>query len=167
MGWKMNWIAGADALTGGLVSLVAGQPPGTAAAAALVAEATEGAGSRAGGGQQGPRPGTSAGAGSKPPSDCCPRYQLSDGMLLETNTGRVWKYDQAQNAFISVPKKLSHLDYWRTKVSVGDVLERVQQEFDEEVISKLPDAMKKAARKEFSEEFVKVMQDEVEKMKPK
>jgi hypothetical protein len=165
MNWKSSLLGAADVLSGGLVSASVGQPPGTVAAAAVTADVADAVASR-GSNQLSPKPGAAGGSAPKQQPECCPRYQISGDLLLETNTGRVWKYDQAKNTFVAVQKKLSHLDYWRTKLQLEDVLEGIHKEFDEEVLSKLPSAMKGDAKKKFVDDFVKVMQDELEKMKP-
>jgi hypothetical protein len=38
---------------------------------------------------------------------CCPAFQLQGEFLLDTSTGRVWKYDERESAFVPIPKKLT------------------------------------------------------------
>ena len=45
--------------------------------------------------------------GSATQMECCPPYQLVGEFLLETNTGRVWRYDAAEETFVEVQKKVS------------------------------------------------------------
>jgi len=172
MTWKATALAFADAVSGGAVSLTAGLPPGTVAAgattAALAGAATDSGDSAA----QPARVGTPSPSASGRPSasgaqlECCPRYQITGDYLLETNTGRVWKYDQGQKAFVAIPKKLLELDYWRTKWQFDDVVEMLEHEFDKEVLAHAPSALKPELKKKFTNDYVKIIQKELEKAKP-
>jgi len=145
----------ADALTGGMVSMARGYPPGTLAAVATAealaqtrkqAAAGSSAGGTSGSGNADP---TTSGAGATcdpAPSPqtattgnaCCfPPYQIEGQFLLETMSGRVWRYSDADAAFLPVPRRLS--DFERGVVerqldasqgAIGRQQEQVMANFD-------------------------------------
>ncbi len=60
------------------------------------------------------------------PATCCPRYQIDGNFLLETQSGRVWKYDQGGNVFVAVDRKLSQSDYRVFQANVGELVRALQ-----------------------------------------
>ena len=79
-------------------------------------------------------------------NECCPRYQLDSELLLETNSGKVWKVDKQNNELIPIKKKLSKLDHLRAEIITKHSINEMMKKYEEEVLSKLPEAAKKSVQ---------------------
>jgi len=100
MGYGLKDLA-ADIATGGAYSIT----ETTASAIAATEVATEVASNAAR-----KAAGLPAAVAGKDAS-CCAKYQINGMFLLETHTGRVWRFDQQKDVFVPVQKKLSPLDW--------------------------------------------------------
>ena len=60
-------------------------------------------------------------------SRCCPAFQLEGEFLLDTASGRVWKYDERESAFVPIPKILTPIEHKAIR-SYQDGLQRVAKD---------------------------------------
>ena len=73
-------------------------------------------------------------------TECCDRFRLLDGFLVDGKTGDVWRYDKAKEVFAAVPR-----DQTEEKKQLGGLLvkERLQilkEQYSKEVLRTLPRA---------------------------
>jgi len=136
-------VTAADAMSGGAASLVVGAPPGTLgtiAAANLGAETIAG---EMGGSPAKPASGRPAApfASSTPqPPLAVQRYTLVGDFLLDTCTGKVWKYDSNEKSFATVPHKLNPLEFLRAQLHTEHMLDFLKARHAEDVLARLPAA---------------------------
>lgn len=165
-------VAAADAATGGALSVTVGLPPGTLGAAAATSVVVDAAGQESAGSNRGGtnpvQPNKGYPPGFQPPvqDTCCQRYRLANEFLLDTLTGKVWRYSQEEKAFSAVPRKLTQAEYLRAQVRVESLLEKFKHKFAEDVLSKLPPSARGEIGKQFENDYVKVIEAALSKMKP-
>lgn len=85
-----------------------------------------------------------------------PPFQLQDGFLLETDTGRIWRFDEEIDAFVELRLLSSPA---REKVS-PDILASLIQKTEDEIeraLRDIPDQQKQAVRSVLEENYKKVL----------
>ena len=167
MAWKEHWWEVAlDVLTGGIYSAAKG---GTEA----VVEATSpDHASPSPPGINISLPGMQIGAhpGIVPPSPidlrnnlpqrgsvggpCCERFKLENGFLLDTSTGRVWRFDQKLGSFLSIPLQYGGDDQDLAQTMMEQQMKEIRKKYDHEVLSTLPARARATQMAVFEKEFI-------------
>lgn len=147
-----------------------GLPPGTrgtAGAAQVGLEAVVGANAEAPAGTKKGKPSLSSAVAASAAEAMVQRYTIIDGFLLDTCTGKVWKYDDASNSFVAVPRKLTQLEFLGAQLRAERALDQFKARHADEVLVNLPGSIRNEVSKKFESDYVKVIEDAVNKMRPK
>jgi hypothetical protein len=88
--------------------------------------------------------------------DGLPPFQLQDGFLLETGTGRVWRYDEERDAFIELRFLSSPVGERVSPEILADQIQTTENEI-ERVLCDIPSQQKQAVRSALEDNYKKAL----------
>lgn len=97
-------------------------------------------------------------------SECCPKFQIVGDFILNTNTGRVWKYDNTKKAFIGVTKKPSPGRIAVIEKRAGSLVADINSLIKNEVKG-LPQVQRAAKTRELQARYITPINDYLKLMK--
>lgn len=96
--------------------------------------------------------------------DCCPRFTMVGDFILNTNTGKVWKYEPNSNAFIGIQKKPTRARLNNIQRDASDLKGMINQGIEQK-IKGLSQTERAEAKKEFQLQLLKPIDDYVKAMR--
>ncbi len=95
---------------------------------------------------------------------CCSSYQITDEFLLNTNSGKVWKFDKASNCFIGILKKPSKSGYSIMEKEATLLKQNVNKGIKRK-LKKVPTGDKAKLEMELKKKFIDPIQNHLDLMK--
>ena len=89
------------------------------------------------------------------------KYQIDNGFVLETDTGKVWKYDDASKKMLPIQYKVMLWDKDRVSMKLESIIDAMKDDI-KKYVAKLPAEKKSAERIRLETKYIKPLIEQKE-----